>query len=80
MSSTKTPPHPGKIVFIDGDTGKVIDQDNASEVPEDVAYAETDDGLVPVVKVVAHTLEDRRTIEEYGPNDELLRSTLQIKE
>jgi hypothetical protein len=34
---------------------------------------------VPVVRVVATTAGDQRTVREYGPKGELLRTTLQVR-
>jgi hypothetical protein len=77
-ASDKMPPaHPGKITFIDGTTRTVED---ASTVPETVRFAQAADGsLVPVVRIVAMTEEDRRIIREYGVDGALLRSTVQIR-
>ena len=38
----------------------------------------SDGGLRPVVRVEITTEGDRRTLREFGPDDELLRSTFQI--
>lgn len=73
------PPHPGKIEFVDGDTNRVLSVDDVADVPERVAWAETEDGLAPVVRVVATTNGDRRTINEYGVDGALLRTTVQVK-
>jgi hypothetical protein len=75
-----TPPdHPGTIVFVDGDTNEETEE-QAADVPESIRFAETPEGLVPVVRVVARTSGTRRIIREYGPDGELLRSTVQIAE
>ena len=71
--------HPGEIAYIDGNTSEIVSRKRASQVPEKMRFVETTDGLVPVVKVVAHVFGDRRTIQEFGPNDELLRSTIQLR-
>jgi hypothetical protein len=73
------PDHPGTIVFVDGDTNEETEE-QAVDVPESIRFAETPEGLVPVVRVVARTSGTRRIIREYGPNGELLRSTVQIAE
>jgi hypothetical protein len=73
------PDHPGTIVFVDGDTNEETEE-QAVDVPESIRFAETPEGLVPVVRVVARTAGTRRIIREYGPNGELLRSTVQIAE
>ena len=71
------PDHPGTIVFVDGDTNEETEE-QAADVPETIRFAETPEGLVPVVRVVARTSGTRRIIREYGPDGELLRSTVQI--
>jgi hypothetical protein len=73
------PQHPGTIVYVDGNTNTVVRETPASEVPESVRYAETDQGWVPVVRVVATTSGDQRFVREYGPAGELLRSTVQVR-
>jgi len=71
-----TPPaHPGKITYVDGRTQKVIEIEDAADVPESMRFAETPRGLVPIVKVVLHRERERSEIHEYGPDGELLRST-----
>ena len=77
MLNVSTPNHPGKIVFIDGNTGKIVSEDDASTVPESIRFANTPNGKVPVVKVVSLVEGDQRSIKEYGPSGELLRTTLQ---
>jgi hypothetical protein len=66
-------------VFVDGDTNEESEE-NAADVPESIRFADTPEGPVPVVRVVARTSGDRRIIREYGPDGELLRSTVQIEE
>ncbi|MEZ4726309.1 MAG: hypothetical protein R3E79_04150 [Caldilineaceae bacterium] len=78
MTETNNPKHPGKIVFIDGTTQEVTAEVDAETVPLTIRFVETDDGLAPVVKIVNYTTEGRRIIRQYGPNDELLKSTVQI--
>lgn len=77
MLRVSTPEHPGKIVFIDGNTGKIVSEDDARTVPESIRFADTPHGKVPVVRVVATTEGDIRSIQEFGPNGELLRTTMQ---
>lgn len=74
-----SPAHPGKITYIDGNTNKVVSTDDVAKVPESLRFADTPAGRVPVVKVIATVAGDQRTIREYGPKDELLRSTVQLK-
>ncbi len=73
------PKHPGSIQYIDGQTQQVTHTANISEVPASLRFAETPQGLVPVVKVVAHQEGDRRIIREYGPDGQFLRSTVQVR-
>ncbi len=70
--------HPGVIVFFDGE--RPVASRLASELPASMLFADTPSGRVPVVKVVAHVGDDRREILEFGPDGQLLRSTLQIRE
>ena len=72
------PEHPGKIIFVDGLTQEVTKEVLASEVPFNIRFIETEDGFVPVVKIVNFATEDRNIIRQYGPNNELLQSTVQI--
>jgi len=71
------PEHPGKIMFVDGLTQEVTKEVMASEVPFSIRFIETDAGYVPVVKIVNFMTEERNIIRQYGPNDELLQSTVQ---
>lgn len=72
--------HPGTITFLDGNTDQIVDEVAASDVPPEVAFVEVDGQLQPVVRVVAFTSDDRRTIHQYGAAGELLNSTIQIRE
>ncbi len=78
MNPTR-PQHPGTIVFVDGDTNAVIREVPASAAPDSVRYADTEQGPVPVVRVVATTAGDQRFVREYGPAGELLRTTVQVR-
>ncbi len=78
MSNPDAPQHPGKIVFVDGITQQVVKERSAAEVPFNVRFIETEDGLVPVVKIVNFTTAEQQIIRQYGPDDQLLRSTVQI--
>lgn len=75
-----SPHHPGTIVFVDGNTDRVVATDRVEDVPPQMRFVETPAGLVPVVRVVAFTAGDERTIREYGPAGQLLRSTLQRRD
>lgn len=71
------PSHPGSITFVD-ERGERIE--SAVKVPESIRFAQNRDGkLEPVVRVVATTMGDQRTIREYGVDGGLLRSTVQIR-
>jgi hypothetical protein len=72
-------PHPGTIEFIDGDTGEVVDRAKVADLPPSMCFEKDEHGTrIPVVKIVAHTTADRRTILAYGPKGELLRTTTQL--
>jgi len=71
------PVHPGSITFVD-ERGESVEP--AAKVPESIRFAKNRDGqLEPVVRVVATTMGDQRTIREYGEDGGLLRSTVQIR-
>jgi hypothetical protein len=73
------PKHPGFIRYIDGQTQQEVRRMDISQVPEALQYAQTPGGWVPVVKVVSTEAGNQRTLREYGPSDELLRSTVQVR-
>jgi hypothetical protein len=68
--------HPGFITFVDGVTGAVRTTVPVDHVPMQLRFAQTEQGPVPVVRVVASSTGVVRTIREYGPGGELLRSTV----
>lgn len=70
--------HPGTIVLVDGDTSQVIRRDSVRDVPESLHFVETEHGPVPVVRIVAFEQGGRRTLYEYGPDGQLLRSRVQV--
>lgn len=73
------PTHPGTIVYVDGNTGQVVKTARVEDVPEFARYAEDATGQkVPVVKVVAHTHGNQRTIREMAADGTVLRSTVQV--
>ncbi len=74
------PEHPGTIVYVDGNTGEVLSTESADQVPESMRFVDTEAGPIPVLKVVAFTSDEQRIIREYGPDDQELRSTLQLRE
>ncbi|QRN97492.1 hypothetical protein JRI60_52685 [Archangium violaceum] len=73
------PKHPGSIQYIDGKTQQVTQTVDIAEVPANLRFAETPEGLVPVVKVVALQEGNQRIIREYGPEGQFLRSTVQVR-
>ncbi|RKH07801.1 hypothetical protein D7V97_20930 [Corallococcus sp. CA053C] len=74
------PKHPGTIQFVDGATQQVTKTVDATEVPLSIRFAKNEAGeLVPVVKIVAFQEGDRRTLREYGPEGQFLRSTVQLR-
>ena len=79
MTQSNTPTHPGKIIFIDGVTQEITAEKSAAEVPSRIRFVETPQGRVPVVKIVNFTTEDKRTIRQYGPEGQLLKSTVQMR-
>lgn len=78
MSDDTAPQHPGKIIFMEGDT--VTREADADEVPFRIRFVETPEGLIPVVKIVAVTIGRQRTIRQYGPDGQLLKSTVQLQD
>lgn len=70
--------HPGTITYMMDD--QVVSVRDVNELPESSRFANTREGKVPVVKVVALTMSDKmREVIEYGPNNNRLRSTIQMK-
>jgi oxalate decarboxylase/phosphoglucose isomerase-like protein (cupin superfamily) len=80
MPSQRKPKHPGTIEFVNGITNEVTHRRPISEVPESLRFANTEQGLVPVVKIVELTSGDQREIHLYGPNEQWLRTTLQRRD
>jgi hypothetical protein len=70
--------HPGKITMVNADDGtsKVLE---ASQVPEAVRFVNTPEGRLPIVRIVSSTSGDKRTIQEYGTEGQMLRSTVQTR-
>src|SRR5215470_14407761 len=75
-AESRMPHHPGKITYVDGATQKVVAVEDASSVPESLRFAETPSGPVPVVKVVMQRNGQYSEILEYGPDGQLLRTTI----
>lgn len=70
--------HPGYITFVDANKG-TEEVKPADAVPEGIRFAPTPEGPVPVVKVVAQTQGNRRTIRQYAEDGFELRSTVQTR-
>jgi hypothetical protein len=79
MNTVTEPEHPGKVVFVDGSTQEIAAEVDASSVPLPLRFVEIEDVFYPVVKIVVFTTEAGRTIRQYGPGDELLKSTVQAR-
>ena len=81
MTVTAAPKHPGTITFEDLDGNTPTREESYSNVPETIAFAETKDGLAPVVRVVKSTTPDGKTrhIRQYGVDGTLLKTTIQVK-
>lgn len=71
---TKAKNHPGTIQLVDGETDEVIEHLNAGELPDEAKWEETDDGWVPIVRVVTSEAGGVRRLRMYGPDGALLRS------
>ncbi len=69
------PTHPGFIEYFEED--RPVDRLPIAQVPKELQFAQTPEGLLPVVKVVAHIRGDERIIREYAPGEKLVRSTVQ---
>ena len=70
--------HPGKIAFYDAGQAEPTKIVAAETVPDSIKFIQTESGLIPVVKIVSFLAEDRRIIRQYGPDDQLLNSTVQF--
>ncbi len=74
------PEHPGRVVFVDGNTQEVIREADAAELPQSIAFVELEGRLEPVVRIVSFTDESQRIIRQYGADGALLLSTVQIRQ
>jgi hypothetical protein len=68
--------HPGIIVFVDADAGTERPTD-AALVPRTIAFAQTDKGEVPVVRVVARRRGGALEIQSFGADGAFLAVTMQ---
>ena len=80
------PEHPGTIVFEQVVLRDPPDRPEettwtqpAADVPFAIRFIRGPGGWVPVVRIVAVTAGDRRTIRQYGPDGQLLQSTVQLR-
>ncbi len=71
--------HPGTITFVDASAGteKV---ERAEDVPDSIAFVQLNGANVAVVKVVATTHGDHRTLHAYGADGVLLKTTVQVRQ
>mgnify|MGYP001184563251 CR=1 FL=1 len=72
--------HPGKIVYVDGNSGRTLSVDDAERVPRALRFVPTPLGPVPVVRVVSAIVGNQQLVHAYGPDGELLRSTVQRRQ
>jgi hypothetical protein len=68
---------PKQIRFYEGD--QLVRTEAAANVPDEIRYVTVEGKRVEVAKIVANTLDDTRTIEQYDANGGLLLRTLQRK-
>jgi hypothetical protein len=74
------PKHPGRVLFVDGNTQEVIREADAAELPPSIAFVELDGRLEPVVRIVSYTTDSQRIIRQYGADGALLLSTVQLRQ
>ena len=72
--------HPGTILFVDADGERPDEEVDIAKIPEEFQFAETKNGLEPIVKVVKTTTGDVRRISEYGADGQVLRTTVQTRQ
>ncbi len=74
-------PLPEKIIFINGLTNEVRNEERFEDVPDSIRFAVNSEGKVePVVKIVDVTTDKQRTIEQLGRNDVVLKTTVQFRQ
>ena len=72
---------PDHVLYIDGDTQAVLDDVPASKLSDAERFQTVaDGGRVPIVKVVIQKMGTMRELHAYGPNGELLRSTIALSQ
>jgi hypothetical protein len=75
------PPHPGRIAWVDGATGKILSEEPADEFPDSVRYAHDAEGrLRPVVRLVVTGSGNRREIAQVDADGTVLRRTYQTRQ
>ena len=80
MENTVDMEHPGTIVYVDGNTNRTLTTKKIADVPERFRFADGPGGKkLPIVRVVATVVGNMRTINEYGTEGQLLRTTRQAK-
>lgn len=68
--------HPGVIEHSDATTGRIW-QRKAAEVPQTIAWGQIDGRWIPVVRVKAAGNPGQRRISRFGPDGQLIDSTVQ---
>ena len=72
-------PLPEKIVFINGLTNEVRNEEKFEDVPESIRFASNAKGIKePVIKIVDVTTDNQRIIKQLGRGDVVLKTTLQF--
>jgi hypothetical protein len=76
--------HPGKISYYELDPvtkqEKLTSTVEIDKVPEAMRFGDTPEGLIPIVKVVMIPGDKFREIIEYGPKNQFVRNTIQIRQ
>lgn len=79
MSNSPNVLHPGTITFVDGSTQQITREAEASELPFEIAFVDVEGQYRPVVRIEAFTSPEQRVIHRYGPDGELLNTTIQLR-
>jgi hypothetical protein len=72
------PAHPGTITFVDANAG-TENVRAAGDVPETIAYCRVGEHWVPVTRVVALVVGNKRDIKKYAADGTLLETTAQFR-
>ncbi len=70
--------HPGTVTFVDEEEG-TSHTESADALPEDIAYVEVGDTLVPVTRAVKRRSGDYIFILQYGADGQCLKSRYLIR-